>query len=97
MDCIVCGILQAGILEWVAVPILQGIFSTQGSNPGLPYCRWIRYQLSSREAQEYRSGWSIPSLGDLPNPGIELGSPALQADSLPAEPPEKPIIFSAAF
>ena len=28
---------------------------------------------------------------DLPNPGIELGSPALQVDSLPAEPPGKPI------
>ena len=29
---------------------------------------------------------------DLPNPGIELGSPALQADSLPAEPPGKPVL-----
>ena len=28
--------------------------------------------------------------GDLPNPGIEHRSPALQADSLPAEPPGKP-------
>ena len=28
----------------------------------------------------------------LPNPGIELGSPALQADSLPAELPGKPLI-----
>ena len=28
--------------------------------------------------------------GDLPNPGIEPRSPALQMDSLPAEPPEKP-------
>ena len=26
--------------------VLQGIFLTQGSNPGLPYCRWILYQLS---------------------------------------------------
>ena len=32
---------------------------------------------------EYWSGWPFPSLGDLPNPGIELGSPALQVDSLP--------------
>ena len=29
--------------------------------------------------------------GNLPNPGIELRSPALQADSLPSEPPRKPI------
>ena len=32
----------------------------------------------------------FPSPGDLPNSGIELKSPALQADSLPAEPPRKP-------
>ena len=36
--------------------------------------------------QEYWSGLPFPSLGDLPNPGIEPGSPALQADSLPTEP-----------
>ena len=35
--------------------------------------------------QEYRSELSFPSLGYLPNPGIEPGSPALQADSLPSE------------
>ena len=37
--------------------------------------------------QEYWNGLPFPSPGDLPNPGIELGSPALQADSLPSEPP----------
>ena len=40
--------------------------------------------------QEYSSGESFPSPGDLPNPGIEPGSPALQADSLPSEPPGRP-------
>ena len=35
--------------------------------------------------QEYWSGLPFPSLGDLPDPGIEPGSPALQADSLPTE------------
>ena len=39
--------------------------------------------------QEYWSGLPFPSPGDLPNPGIEPGSPALQADSLPSEPPGK--------
>ena len=34
----------------------QGIFSTQGSNPGLLHGRWILYQLSQQEAQEYWSG-----------------------------------------
>ena len=38
---------------------------------------------------EYWSGLPFPSPGDLPNPGIEPGSPALQADALPSEPPGK--------
>ena len=37
--------------------------------------------------QEYWSGLPFPSPGDLPNPGIEPGSPALQADALSSEPP----------
>ena len=36
------------------------------------------------------SGLPFPSPWDLPDPGIELGSPALQADSLLSEPPGKP-------
>ena len=35
--------------------------------------------------QEYGSGLPFPSPGDLPDPGIKPGSPALQADSLPTE------------
>ena len=42
--------------------------------------------------QEYWSGLPFPSLGDLPNPGIEPRSPALQTDALPSEPPRKPYI-----
>ena len=37
--------------------------------------------------QEYWSRLPFPSPLDLPNPGIEPGSPALQADALPSEPP----------
>ena len=37
--------------------------------------------------QECWSGLPFPSPGDLPDPGIEPGSPALQADALPSEPP----------
>ena len=48
MDWTVHGILQARILECVAFPFSQGIFPTQGSNPGLPHCRQIVYQLSYR-------------------------------------------------
>ena len=39
--------------------------------------------------QEYWSGLPFPSLGDLPDPGIEPRSPALQADALTSEPPER--------
>ena len=45
--------------------------------------------------QEYWSGLPFPSPGDLPNPGIEPGSSALEADALTSEPPneeEKKII-----
>ena len=66
------GIVQGRKLEWVAMPSfsIAGGFFTFGA---------------TRDAQEYWSGKPIPSPGDLPNPGIELGSPALQADSLPGE------------
>ena len=37
--------------------------------------------------REYWSGLPFPSPGDLPNPGIEPRSPALQADALTSEPP----------
>ena len=57
MDCSppgssVHGILQARILEWVAI-LSPGIFPTQGSNPGLPHCRWILYCLSHHENPSY--------------------------------------------
>ena len=44
MDCSLPGssvhrVFQARILEWVAISFLQGIFPTQGLNPGLPHCR----------------------------------------------------------
>ena len=42
--------------------------------------------------QEYWSGLPFPPPGDPPDPGIEPGSPALQADSLSSEPPGKPYL-----
>ena len=58
-------------------------------------CVWlfaIPWTIQSMEFSrpEYWSGLPFPSPGDLPKPGIEPRSPALQADSLPAEPPGKP-------
>ena len=46
--------------------------------------------------QEHWSGLPFPSPGDLPNPGSKHRSPALQADSLPSEPPGKPLIMTEA-
>ena len=45
--------------------------------------------------KEYWSGWSLPSLGDLPDPGIDPGYPALQADTLPSDAPEKQTCYLA--
>ena len=62
--------------------LLQGIFPTQGSNPGLPHCRWILYQLSHQGSPEnilkshvmkiYVLGCdeiSISDVGDAEGPG----------------------------
>ena len=73
------GISQARILEWVAIPFSRGSSQardwTQVSHiAGRFFTSW-----APREAHEYWSGWPIPSPADLPDPGIKLGSPALQA------------------
>ena len=84
------GILQARILEWIAMPS-----SRRSSQPrdqtqvpcivGGFFTIW-----ATREAHEYWSGQPIHSPGELPNPGVELRSSALQADSSPAELHVKP-------
>ena len=70
--------------------LLQGIFPTQGWNPGLPHCRQILLPAEPQGKPKNTSGQPIPPPGDLPDPEIELGSPALQADSLPTELSGKP-------
>ena len=55
----------------------------------------VAYQASPSmgfSRQEYWSGLPFPSPGDLPDPGIEPGSPALEADALTSEPPGNNII-----
>ena len=55
--------------------------------------RTVAYQAPSSidvSRQEYWSGLPFPSPGDLPDPGVEPMSPALQADALPSESPGKP-------
>ena len=82
-----------------SLSLLQRIFPTQGSNPGLLHCELILYQLSHQGsprilewvAYPFSSESSHPRnwTGDLPNPGIKPRSPLLHVDSLPAEPPGK--------
>ena len=47
--------------------------------------------------QEYWSGEPYPSPGDLPDPGIKTGSPALQADPLLSEPLGKPCLATKSY
>ena len=62
-----------------SLSLLQGIFPTQGSNPGLPHCRQILYQLNHKGSPRILEWVAFPL------PGIEPGSLALQVDSLPTE------------
>ena len=71
----------------------QGIFPTQGSNPGLPHCRRFFTSWATRKAQEYWSRQPILSPVDLPVPWIEPMSPvspAIAYKFFSAEPPGKP-------
>ena len=49
----VYGILQARILEWVAISSPRGSSLTQGPNPGLPHRRQIPYHLSHQESPKF--------------------------------------------
>ena len=73
-----------------SLSLLQGIFLSQELNWGLLHCRWILHQLSHKGSPRILGWVAMPSSGDLHDPGIELRSPSLQADSLPTEPPGKP-------
>ena len=66
-----------------SLSLLQGIFPTQGSNPGLPHCRWILYHLSHKGSPRILE-WAIyPFSSRSTQPKNETRVPALQADSLP--------------
>ena len=78
------------ILEWVAFPFSRGSSQPRDGTQVSHIAGGFFTSWATREAQEYWSGWPIPSPGDLPNPGIKPRAPALQVDPLPAEPPGKP-------
>ena len=62
------------------------------SNSLRPHRLYVAYQLPLSmgfSRQEYWSGLPLPSPGDLPDSGIEAGSPTVEADALLSEPPRK--------
>ena len=85
------GILQERILEWVAMPSSKGSSQPRDWTHISGIAGGFFTVWATREAQEYWSELPVPSPGGLPDPGIELGPLASQADSSPAEPPGKPI------
>ena len=94
MDCI-HGILQARMLEWVAFSFSRGSSQPRDRAQVFHIAGGFFTGWATREAQEYWSGYPIHSPADLPDPGIEPGSPALQTDSLPTELWGKPTIWHA--
>ena len=68
--------------------LLQGIFPTQVLNPDLLHCRQILYHLSHEGSSKIWELVAYPFSRGSCQPGIEPGSPELQADFLPAELPD---------
>ena len=88
MDCrppgsSVHGILQAKILEWGSHSLFQGIFLTQGLNPGLLLCRHIFYHLNHQEPSSqtqlkylfYLRNWTPPHYPMMNHSCLSTGIP----------------------
>ena len=84
-------ILQSRILEWVAMTSSRGSSGCRDlPNPGLLRCRQILYQLSHQGSPRIPEWVAYPFSRGSFQPRKELGSPGLQADSLPSELSGKP-------
>ena len=70
-----------------SLSLLQGIFPNLGSNPGLPHCRQILYQLSHQGSPRILEWVAYPFFRRSFRPRIQIAVSALQAGSLPAELP----------
>ena len=68
--------------------VMSDSLRPHGLQPARLLCPWGFFR------QEYWGRLPCPPPGDLPNPGVEPGSPALQVDSLPTEQSGKPPIQS---
>ena len=73
----------------MCVHVSSSVMSDSGTSWTAAHQSPLSIQLSR---QEHQCGQQpLPSVGDLPDPGIKPGSPSLQTDSLSSEPPGKPI------
>ena len=59
--------------EMGSLSLLQGIFPTQGWNPGLPHCSWILYQLSHQGSPRILEWVAYPFSGRSPWPRNQTG------------------------
>ena len=79
------------IYQWSVTSLCQCVILCHVRLFVTPWTVAYQAPLSMRfPRQEYWSELSFFSPGDLPDAGVEPGSPALQVDSLPSEPPGKP-------
>ena len=85
MDYTVHGILQARILEWVALPFSRGSSQPRDQMQVSHIAGGFFTSCATGKVQECWSEQPILSPADLPNPGVKRGSPELQAVSLPTE------------
>ena len=70
--------------------LLQGFFPTHGSNPGLPHCRWILYQLSHKESPRILEWIAYPFSSGSPLPGNWTGVFCIAEGFFTIEPSGKP-------
>ena len=79
------------------VAFLQGIFPTQESNPCLPHCRWILYQLRHKGSPRILEWVAYPFSRGSSRPRNRTRVFSLQADSLPTKLPGKPNLWDSGF
>ena len=92
LDYPVHGILQARILEWVDLSLLQGIFPTQESNWNLLHCRRILYQLSYQPLGMVPFQLSFPGGSDGKESACNVGDPG--SGRSPREGHDNPLPYS---
>ena len=99
-DSSVLGILQARILEWVAISFPRGFNPSQGWNPGLPDCRWTLYHLSHQGSPRILEWAAFPFSRGSSRCRDHTQVSGAAGRFLPAEAPGRPLLhkrFAAAF